>query len=105
MERIPKAVYSRELREEAVKMITEGGMKAPEVAERLSIPKSTITYWVRAEREGVLARVGSKTKPLTEEQREVARLKREVAELKMERDFLTKAAAYFAKGPQSGTRS
>jgi transposase len=34
MERIPKAVYSRELREEAVKMITEGGMKAPEVAKK-----------------------------------------------------------------------
>jgi transposase len=30
---------------------------------------------------------------------EVARLKREVAELKMERDFLRKAAAYFAKEP------
>jgi len=105
MERIPKAVYSRELREEAVKMITEGGMKVPEVAVRLSIPKSTITYWVRAEREGTLSRVGSQAKPLTEEQIEVARLKREVAELKMERDFLTKAAAYFAKGPQSGTRS
>jgi len=105
MERIPKAVYSRELREEAVKMITEGGMKAPEVAKRLSIPKSTISYWVRAEREGVLSRVGSQAKTLTEEQMEVARLKREVAELKMERDFLTKAAAYFAKGPQSGTRS
>ena len=105
MERIPKAVYTRELREEAVKMITEGGMKAPEVARRLSIPKSTITYWVRAEKEGTLSRVGSQAKPLTEEQMEVARLKREVAELKMERDFLKKAAAYFAKEPQSGTRS
>jgi len=105
MERIPKAVYSKELREEAVKMITESGMKAPEVAGRLSIPKSTISYWVRAGREGTLSQVGSNAKLLTEEQVEVAQLKREVAELKMERDFLQKAAAYFAKGPQSGTRS
>ena len=44
MEKIPNAVYTRELREEAVKMITEGGMKASEVARILSIPKSTITY-------------------------------------------------------------
>jgi transposase-like protein len=58
MERIPNAVYTKELREEAVKMITEGGLKAPEVARRLSIPKSTITYWVRAAREGTLSRVG-----------------------------------------------
>ncbi len=105
MERIPNAVYTKELREEAVKMITEGGLKAPEVARRLSIPKSTITYWVRAHGEGSLSKVGRQTKPVTEEQMEVARLKREVAELKMERDFLKKAAAYFAKEPQSGTRS
>jgi hypothetical protein len=36
-------------------MITEGKMKAPEVAQSLSIPKSTITYWVRVERKGVLS--------------------------------------------------
>jgi transposase len=48
--------------------------------------------------------VGSFAKPLTEEQAEVARFKRDVAELKMERDFLTKAAAYFVKGSQSGKR-
>ena len=105
MEKIPNAVYTKELREEAVIMITEGGLKTPEVARRLSIPKSTISYWVRAEREGVLSRVGKQVKPVTEEQMEVSKLKREVAELKMERDFLRKAAAYFAKEPQSGTRS
>ena len=105
MERIPKAVYTKELREEAVKMITEGGMKAPEVAGRLSIPKSTITYWVRAEREGTLSRVGSQAKLLPKNRWKLPRLKRELAELKMERDFLQKAAAYFAKEPQSGTRS
>jgi len=105
MERIPNAVYTKELREEAVKMITEGGLKAPEVARRLSIPKSTITYWVRAYREGSLSKVGRQAKPVTEEEMELARLKREVAELKMEHDFLKKAAAYFAKEPQSGTRS
>lgn len=33
-ERIPKTVYARDLREEAVKMITEGGFKAPEVARK-----------------------------------------------------------------------
>jgi transposase len=36
---------------------------------------------------------------------EVARLKREIAELKMERDILKKAAAYFAKESLPGTRS
>jgi transposase len=36
---------------------------------------------------------------------ELARLKRELAEVKMERDILKKAAAYFAKGSLPGTRS
>jgi len=36
---------------------------------------------------------------------ELARLKREIAELKMERDILKNAAAYFAKESMKGTRS
>ena len=103
MERIPNAVYTKEFREEAVRMITESGLTVPEVARRLSIPKSTISYWVRAYRKGSLAT--TRTKSLTAEEMELARLKRELAEVKMERDFLKKAAAYFAKEPKSGTRS
>ena len=74
MERIPNAVYTKELREEAVRMITEGGLKAPEVARRLSIPKSTITYWVREEKKGKLSDVGSSKKVLTKTEMELASL-------------------------------
>ena len=105
MERIPNAVYTKELREEAVKMVTEGGLSVPEVGRRLSISSSTIRYWVKARREGALSDVGKQQKPLTEIEMELARVKRELAQVKMERDFLKKAAAYFAKEPQSGTRS
>jgi transposase len=38
MERIPKGIYTKELREEAVKLVTEGGLRIPEVGRRLSIP-------------------------------------------------------------------
>jgi transposase len=58
MERIPNAVYTKEFREEAVMMVTEGGLTVPEVARRLSIPKSTISYWVWAKRRGTLSSVG-----------------------------------------------
>lgn len=105
MERIPNAVYTKELREEAVMMVTEGGLTVPEVARRLSIPKSTISYWVRAKKQGTLSSVGGQAKHLTDEEREIARLRREVAELKMERDILKKATAYFAKESLHGTRS
>jgi transposase len=37
MERIPRGIYTKELREEAVKLVTGGGLKIPEVGRRLSI--------------------------------------------------------------------
>jgi transposase len=105
MERIPNAVYTRELREEAVKLVTESGLSVPEVGRRLSIPTSTIRYWVRMDKEGALSQVGKQRKPLSEMEMELLRVKRELAEVKMERDLLKKAAAYFAKESLPGTRS
>jgi len=105
MERIPNAVYTKEFREEAVRMVLEHNLSAYEVAQNLSIPKSTITYWVREAKKGRLSLVGNTKKTLSETEIELARVKRELAQVKMERDFLRKAAAYFAKEPQSGTRS
>ena len=105
MERIPRAIYTKELREEAVKLVTEGGSKIPEVGRRLSVAASTIRYWVKASREGKLKEVGKHQRPLTEIEMELARVKRELAEARMERDILKKAAAYFAKESLPGTRS
>jgi transposase len=105
MEKIPKSVFTMEFKEEAVKVVTEGGLSIPEVGRRLSIPKSTLAHWVKMAKEGKLSDAGKKQKAVTTEQMELARLKREVVELKMERDILKKAAAYFAKESLSGTRS
>jgi transposase len=105
MERIPRAVYTRELREEAVKLVVEGGFTVREVGERLSIPYQTIKYWLKMDRKGKLSDVGRQQKALTEAEMELLRVKRELAEVKMERDILKKAAAYFAKGSLPGTRS
>lgn len=104
MERVPRVVYTKEFKEEAVKMVTEAGLSMPEVARRVSVSKSTITYWVNLAKEGTLSNDG-KQRPVTGEQMEVARLTREVAELRMERDILKKAAAYFARESLRGTRS
>jgi transposase len=105
MEKIPYGLYSKELREEAVKLVTEGGLSVPEVGRRLSIPTSTVRNWVRLSETGKLAEIGKNRKPLSDVEMEVTRLKRELAEVKMERDLLEKAAAYFAKESQRGTRS
>ena len=103
-ERIPNGRYTKEFREEAVKLITEGGLKIPDVGRRLSLAPSTIAYWVKAYKAGKLKEVGKAQRPLTEIEMELARTKRELAEVKMERDILKKATAYFAKESLPGTR-
>jgi transposase-like protein len=104
-EKILNAVYVKEFREEAVRMVLELNLSAYEVAQNLSIPKSTMTYWVREAKKRKLSLVGNAKKTLSETEMELAKAKRELAQVKMERDFLRKAAAYFAKEPQSGMRS
>jgi transposase len=88
MNRIPKAVYTKEFREEAVKLAMTEGVGVSEAARRLSISMKTLANWVRAAKAGKLERVGQHQKPLTEIEAELGRVKRELAEVKMERDLL-----------------
>jgi transposase len=90
MERIPRGIYTKELREEAVKLVTEAGLSIPEAGRRLSVSPSTIRYWVKANKEGKLKEVGKQQRPPTEVEMELARVKRELAEVRMERDLLKK---------------
>ena len=53
---------------------------------------------------GKLGDVGKSYRPLTDVEMELARTKKELAEVKMERDILKKAAAYFARESLPGTR-
>jgi len=101
---IPQGRYTKEFREEAVKLITEEKLSLPEVARRLSLPPSTIGNWVKAYKAGRLGEVGKTYRPLTEIEMELARTKKELVEVKMERDILKKAAAYFARESLPGTR-
>lgn len=93
MNRIPRAVYTKALRDEAVKLALTGGVGVSEASRRLSIPIKTLASWVRAAKAGKLKVVGRHQKPLTEVKAELARIKRELAEVKMERDLLKKFAA------------
>jgi len=97
MKGIPQGRYTKEFREEAVKLVTEGKMTIPAAAKRLSLPPSTLANWHRASKSGKLSQIGRNQRPLTEIEMDLARTKRELVEVKMERDILKKAAAYFAK--------
>ena len=88
--------FSSEYRTEAVKMVIETSRPIAEVARNLGINEGTLGNWVAKYRE---------EHPISEELTvdERARLKeleRENRELRMERDFLKKAAAFFAKEQQ-----
>ena len=104
MKRGPQGRYTKEFREEAVKLVTEEKLSLPEAARRVSLPPSTLCNWVKAHKEGRLGEVGKTYRPLTEVELELARTKKELADVKMERDILKKAAAYFAKESLPGTR-
>jgi len=104
LKRGPQGRYSKEFREEAVKLITEERLSVPEAGRRLSLPPSTITSWVKQFKTGRLGEIGKAYRPLTDIEMELARTRKELAEIKMERDILKKAAAYFAKESLSGTR-
>ena len=96
--------YSDELKAEAVKMVNEQGLTQEETGLRLSLPKGTIGNWVAASKRG-----GDPAKPgdqsVAQLAAEVKQLRRELAEARMEREILKKAAAYFAKESLPSTRS
>ena len=104
MKGIPQGRYTREFRQEAVKLVAEDKISCREAAQRLSLAPSTLAYWFKAYKEGRLGDIGKGQKPLTEVEMELARIKKELVEVKMERDILKKAAAYFAKESLHGTR-
>ena len=104
MQRLPRGVYTQEFREQAVRLVVEEKLSIPQASQRLSMSPKTLANGVGAARRGELAMLGSRQKPLTEGEEELRRLRRELAEMTMERDILKKAAAYFARASLPGTR-
>jgi len=89
-----RARYALEFKLEAVRLV-KAGQEASVTARVLGIPKQTLSNWVRLAEKGELQ--GAADRPVSAEQMELARLRAELARVKMERDILKKATAYFAK--------
>ena len=94
--------YTQEFKLEAVRQV-KGGQSVSVVAKVLGIPKASLSNWVRQAARGSLSGTGEKVVGVTAEQMELARLRAEVARLRMERDIAKKAAAYFAQDTLRGT--
>lgn len=96
--------YTPEFRAEAVKLVTEQGLSQETAAKRLAIPKGTLANWIAASKASTgLSAPGARS--AAELAAENARLRKELAEARIERDILKKATAYFARESLPGTRS
>jgi transposase len=94
-----KRVFTREFKLEAIKLVRERGMTAAQAARDLGIHANVLRRWVKdGGRDATQAFPGrGRMRP---DDAEVARLKRELAQVKTERDILKKAIALFAKEPR-----
>ena len=79
--------YTLEFKLEAVRLV-KSGQEASVSPRVLGVPKATLSIRVRALEKGVLQGAGDK--PVSAEQMELARLRAELARVKMERDILKK---------------
>ena len=86
-----------DFRKAAVQRVVDGGRSVPAVARSLEISAKTLANWVARARRGEAPTQRSARGPVSELQAELTRLRQEVAKLRMERENLEKAAAYFAK--------
>ena len=100
MARRERRKYTPEQRADAVRLVGEVG-NLSKVARDLDLTEGTLRSWVKQAE--VDAGRGAEGALTSEEREELRRLRRENRTLEMERDFLKKAEAYFAKDPERPT--
>lgn len=90
-----RAKYTLEFKMEAVRLV-KGGQACSVTAKILGIPKASLENWVRLNAKGQLKGAGDK--PVSAEQMELARLRAELARVKMERDIFKKSHGVLCSG-------
>ena len=89
--------FSPEFRNEAVRLVIDSSRPIAQVARELGVNEGTLGNWVTVYR----SEHADDEPPLTPAERiQLAEAQREVRELRMENEFLKKAAAYFARDPR-----
>ena len=94
-----RRTFTREFKLEAVKLVTERGVTKSQAARDLGIHVNVLRKWIEDLKADVTQAFPGRGK-MRADDAEVARLRRELAKTKAERDILKKAIAYFAKEPK-----
>jgi len=90
----PRRQYSPEYKQEAVGVAQQSDQPISRTAQNLGISDGLLRRWIKEQSDSTKKSFPGQGNPRDEE---VTRLKRELIEVKRERDFLKEAAAYFAK--------
>jgi transposase-like protein len=90
-----RRAFTKEFKAGAVRLVQESGKSVPTVARDLDLTETALRSWVRQAQ--IDAGRGTPEALTTDERAELAGLRREVRTLRMERDILKKATAFFAK--------
>jgi transposase len=94
LSRRPRRAFTDEFRAGAVRLVLDEGKTIPQVARDLDLTQSALRTWVERARAD---RSKGRTGLTTAEREELAKLRKENRELRMERDILKEAAVIFAK--------
>lgn len=89
--------YTDEQKQQAIQIALQSDKSVCQVAQDLGINQTTLCRWVRQARVDAQPHCAPGAPLTTDERQELARLRRQVKQLEMERDFLKKAAAFFAR--------
>jgi transposase len=93
-----RRTFSKEFKEESVRLLESDSRTIEEVAAELGVPESALYRWRNELRGTAKAVTVADSEALSPtEQAELKRLRKENQRLRMERDILKKAAAFFAK--------
>jgi transposase len=86
--------FDDEFKAQAVRLVLDDGKSVSSAARDLDLTESSLRNWVERARAD---RTQGRTGLTSAEREELARLRKEVRDLRTERDILKKAAAFFAK--------
>jgi len=98
MEKRKRRKFTAEYKAEVVRLVRDGGKTIGQVSRELDLTESAVQHWVT--QSGIDAGGGGTGALTTAERAELVALRREARQLRMEREILKKAAAFFAKESQ-----
>ena len=90
--------FGAEFKREAVRQAMQPGNAVATVAQDLDVHESVLRRWIKEFGSGPAGKASERPQK-NEQSQEIERLKRELAQVKMERDIIKKALGYFAKDP------